>query len=223
VLPTKLHAQTDAPGYLGKKGLVIAYGALTPNLNRFLSSQEPLRVIGLPAFGVEWALNRRFTFLGQYGLFQVEESYDWRNRLGTLNLQGDTWRLGLRTYSFLQRGSIALVGPYQEISILFLRNRSQDMGQQLYPDGRVGLGTKLDVGIGIAIGSQRIFWDQLVLDISLKGNWLLGLQRPADVEVDIYLDDLLNRRLRRLFGFSIQGGIGWLIPNASRDKRGVRE
>ncbi len=200
----------QVPGYLGRRMTLTVELGLSPNLNQFGAGRAPLRLLTTPGVALERVLSRRFGLQIQASAFAPLTDYTWQGRSGQLKLQGQQLRVGWRLYNFLQRGNLAPVGPYQEVSLFGLHHRPLDQQRQLLPNGRQSLGDFFDLGIGVALGTHWMLSRRWLIDLCLRADWPFDLIRRETLAISPYLHELSTNRLRRFMGLRLQVGVGML-------------
>lgn len=160
---------------------------------------------------VEGVLSRRFSLYGSATYLTVNAAYQWQNQNGQLALRAQQARLGLRLYNFLQRGNLAPVGPYQELSLFGLRYRASDLSDRLPLNQPRAWRPFYDLGIGLAIGTHWVLARRWILDLSLRGDWPFNLSQTGTQPLRDQLNQVSVSRLRRLLALRFQVGVGVLL------------
>ena len=200
-------------GYLGERLILRLQGSGSFNLSQVLVGQQ-VRVQGAPALGAEFVFSRRLSLQSSLAPYRIQTFYQYEGNSGLLGLQGQTLDLSLKFYSYLRRGNLAPVGPYQAFSLITLRQVANDPERNHSPDDRAALGIYYDLALAFSLGNQWIIQDRLAIDLSLQAGWPLNWQRGmVGTDREKFLLDLMASRMRRFLLLNAQIGIGLLIPN----------
>lgn len=209
-----LYAQP--PGYIGKRTPISLQINSFPAI-RFSKLEE-----GKLPFNIHWGLkmehvlSRRFSIGGSVSHIRVKTNYEFEDGLrlvtGDARINGIALGLNTRMYNFKRIGTIAPIGPYQQIEVMYLHYRMNDIDQQFYKDARTDLGSYRDLGISFGMGNQRIFNEHFTYSYSFKVGTVLGSFRNSQkTEAEIYLYNTAIDRLQGYFFLNINAGIGVIL------------
>ncbi|MEZ4777438.1 MAG: hypothetical protein R3D00_29950 [Bacteroidia bacterium] len=200
------------PGYVGKRAILSFDTYSFPNLFLVLDESYPFRFNYRMGVSGEYVLSRRFSVGGVFNGYQTQTDYHFRGSYGLMRIDGSDTGLFLKSYTFRQRGNIAPIGPYQKLEFLYTRYRMVDLDRLFYSDARTDLGRSDDLIVAITFGTQHVLANHITYHWGLHSAWLfkaLDNQRQSDQEQ--HLKDVSTTRLRGIFGFSINIGIGVLL------------
>ncbi|MDX2245309.1 MAG: hypothetical protein SF052_00930 [Bacteroidia bacterium] len=200
------------PGYVGKRAILTFDTYTFPNFFLVLDENYPFRFNYRVGLSGEYVLSRRFSAGLTFNGFQTRTDYHFRGSYGFMRIDGSDVGIFMKSYTFRQRGNIAPIGPYQKLEVLYTRYRMTDLDQLFYPDGRTDLGRSSDLIVGISFGTQHVFGKRITYHWGLHSGWLFkGLDNHRAIPHEQHLKDVSTTRLRGIFGFSINMGVGVLV------------
>lgn len=200
------------PGYAGKRAILSFDTYSFPNLFLVVDESYPFRVNFRLGVSGEYVLSRRLSVGGLFNGYQTQTDYHFRGSYGLMRIEGSDVGLFLKSYTFRQRGNIAPIGPYQKLELLYTRYRMVDLDRLFYPDNRTDLGKSADIILSVTLGTQHVMANRITYHWGLHSGWLfkvLDSERESDHEQ--HLKDVSTTRLRGIFGFSINVGVGVLL------------
>lgn len=206
-----ISATAQPPGYVGKRAISSIETYSFPNLFLVIDEQYPLRINFRIGASAEYVMSRRFSWGTSASAYQTQTDYNFGGSWGFMGIEGYSVGFNAKFYTFHRRGNIAPIGPYQRIEVLYTSYGMTDLDRVFYADGRTDLGRSSDMIVGIEVGSQRVFGNRLTYHYALHAGWLLKVLDNRTTPRLQHLKDVATTRLRGLWGFSANVGIGVLL------------
>jgi len=207
-------ASAQAPGYTGKRLMLALNSDFFPALGSQASTLDR-------TFNTRWGIEGRYVLSRQVSIgvktdfFRNAFSYNFPFANDTLKGQAQLSGMGIgvfaRLYSFFQRGHIAPIGFYQQISFSYMPYRLIDLNNNLARQNVPNWDSYRDLFVTYSIGRLRVIHPRLIYHIGLTGGWALNLFRPRGSFLTRELKMLSTERLREVSFINISMGLGFLI------------
>jgi hypothetical protein len=218
VLPWGLWGQ--APGFLGNRNVGKVSMNLAPAVAYGVSEGlwGPNFRLGLQ---YERVINRRFSAGLGVAALTNRVRYDDRDApvgegVGLARVSALTGSVSLRAYQFWSTGTVAPLGPYQELEVFFIRYGLHDLDGRYPPGGQVELGSFSDMGLCFSMGTQRVWLQAYTIDLAGQIGTVMGALRTS-FRRDASPRDLGTARLARHFSLSFRLAVGGLF-STKREK-----
>jgi hypothetical protein len=206
--------QAQPPGYLGKTTLARFNIDVAPAVAYGFSEKlwGPNFRYGIQA---ERVLTRRFSAGLTAHRLVNRVRYDDVNAIagegvGLARVKATAAGLQFRMYQYWRKGNIAPLGPYQQVELMYVRYRVEDLDMRYPPGGMTDLGNYGDMVITIGAGSQRIVKDHICIQFGAQIGTLArafntSFRRIAPPQ------DLGAARLARNYSLTFNLGIGGIF------------
>lgn len=207
-----LYAQP--PGYLGKTTLARLNIDFAPSIAYGFSENlwGPNFRYGLQ---IERVLTRQFSAGLTAHRFINRVRYDDVNAMagegvGLAKIRAAAAGVQFRMYQFWRKGNIAPLGPYQQIELMYVGYRVEDLNKRYPPGGLTDLGHYGDLAITLGAGSQRIIADKICIQFGAQVGTLLGVFNTSFRRI-ASPQDLGAARIARNYSLTVNLGIGGLF------------
>ena len=203
---------SQAPGFAGKRLIMAVEGYAFPSLRFIYTDDRSLSLHTHRGLNLEYVWDRRFSAGLILTKMTTQVGYNYQNRSGNSMLQGTNIGAFVKTYTFLRRGNIAPIGPFQKFELQYLTYFLIDQDRAFYPDGRTELGAFRDWLFTYTLGSQHVLPPRITYQWGIQGGWILNVGQifPFSAE-DKYLSDVSTSRLRDQFAINLTMGVGILL------------
>ncbi len=209
-----MHLQAQPPGYLGKTTLARVNMDFAPAIAYGFSENlwGPNFRYGVQ---LERVLTRRFSAGLTAQRFSNRVRYDDRmapigQGEGLARVHATAAGAQFRIYQFWRKGNIAPIGPYQQIELMYVGYRVEDLDKRYPPGGLTDLGNFGDVMISLGAGSQRILADRICIQFGAQIGTLATIFNTSFGR-DVPPQDLGASRIARNYSFTVNLGIGGLL------------
>jgi hypothetical protein len=202
------------PGYLGKTTLARVNFDIAPSIAYGFSENlwGPNFRYGLQ---VERVLTRQFSAGLTAHRLSSRVRYDDVNAVagegvGLARVHATAAGGQFRIYQFWRKGNVAPLGPYQQVELMYVRYRVEDLDKRYPPGGLTDLGSYGDLAITVGAGSQRIVADRICIQFGAQVGTLLGVFNTSFRRIAAP-QDLGAARLARNYSLTVNVGIGGLF------------
>lgn len=211
-ISTSLSLFPQAPGFAGKRALIAVEGYAFPSM-RFIFTEERNFVLHSHlGVSTEYVLSRRFSTGILLNRLTTSFKYAYEGRVGTTGLSSTNIGIHIKGYTFLRRGNIAPIGPYQKIEIQYINYHITDRDQQFYPDGRKDLGEFREWVVTGTLGFQHVLPPRITYHWGIQGGWVLNIGQVFPFSDEgRYLKSRATSQLRDHFALNIHLGLGILL------------
>ncbi|WNJ15952.1 hypothetical protein [Pontibacter sp. G13] len=182
-----------------------------PSLNLFLQDPSNLTLNTRLSGKLEHILSRRFGVGIDVHTLQTRAQYDYLNRIGSMSISGKSAGIFASLYRFVSQGNIAPIGPFQRFGINYLRYELKDLDGRFFPDNRSVLPSGNLWKISYTLGTQRVFAEYLVLNLSMQVAWVGTILQSSWTPEERYLASTVSSRMRGFYALNGQIGIGVLL------------
>jgi hypothetical protein len=220
-------AQSQVPGYMGKRCIVKANISGMPLTGLLYSGEKAFDINARYSIGIDYVLSRNICFgisaeqvndvikIDKLTTTPTGQSYAPYPDVfkSAANFYG--YNLGVNMKFFLLRssGSLAPLGRYFLLEYLRSNITVSDDGRY-YPSGKTELNTIHTNTFLIGMGSQKILFNRLVIDTNLKyGINFYGLARLQNAETREKYEPIYSASTSKMFSdylFTLTVGIGIL-------------
>ena len=212
VLYSFVPAHSQVPGYMGKRFIfgIAAHGM--PGAGYVFSDEKFLDLNIRYSLGFDYVLTKRFTigasiqqtndivFLKKHtALSYLDDSYARPEEFNSAaNFYGFNYGVNIKIFSFNSSGSIAPFGRYIVLEVLKNKIDINDDGRY-YVSGKKELNNINTTTFILGLGSQKIFFNRIVLGASVKvGLNGYGLLSRKEEEV-VYYDEITRVGSSKMF------------------------
>lgn len=201
---------TQTSGYLGMRNHIYGNVFFMPSLR---DSNSTINLVLIGGFSHIWS--RNFSTGITYQQFSTQFGYksELTQRFGRGLING--WGAGInaRWYYFFSWGTIAPIGPYQEIQVSYQHATIYDKYGRYYPKPNdipnYRIGDQGGIAIGTSIGEQRAIYKSIILSYGMNFRYVFPEIHKS--YHDEYLSPIIARRIRGFQAISFSLGIGALI------------
>lgn len=208
--------QGQVSGYLGQRNTLAITVSTFPNSREMLRGDQGLHPNVRGELGWEHVVSRRMSLRAFVGTLQTRLFYERPAGEGSARIEAQSLGLEMRFFNLIRRGNIAPIGPYQSLSLNYLRYTSTDLDGRFEP-GETALGRYGDWVLSFTLGTQRIVRKRVFFHVGLQGAWVMNLIPPDLPEWRTAIRNQSIGRLREHLALNIMGGIGLFIPQKPRN------
>lgn len=206
------HCLGQVPGFEGKRAMLGATVSVFPAIRPRARGQDSvLRVNVRWGVEAEYILSRRVSIGASYKHLETRFWYEIPGGNGLGRIHAHDAGVFVKTYNFFRRGNIAPIGIYQKLEVLAMRYRATDVDRKFFSDGRDNLGRYTDLGIILAVGTQRVWARRIVTNIGIQFGTVLGVLNKEGTERQQEIKSFATERLQGHYFANLNIGVNILL------------
>jgi hypothetical protein len=210
-----------SPGYFGKKTTIKVQGGIFPFSTVFFEPDElKFKVITETTLTRKHTLGLSAGFINDYTLLNKGDVYTQNDNPSPSVIFGYNLSLYDKIFMFHTNGSISPIGRYFLLGLTYHQVNMSDNGAYFGPN-RTDLGDITSMSVNLGVGSQMIFWNRVIIDLSVTNSYNLhylkyySYRKRSQFSLDdLNMDNIDIAAHRKIFWgefFNLNFGVGVLF------------